>query len=90
MQIFLYKYNSTAVYKKNRNIFISKINELLKIIKIEKNNIKLKLILFLNYNIGRLLIKQVLINIYNNPKYILIKNIIIKLIFFTILYNGKD
>ena len=45
------------VYGKDKNIFINKTNELLKIIKIKINNIKLKPILLLNYNINKLLIK---------------------------------
>jgi len=57
IRIFLYKYNYTTAYGKDRNIFINKANELLEAIRIEKNDIKPKPILFLTHNINGLLIK---------------------------------
>jgi len=63
---------------------------LLKAIRLKRKDIELKPILFLSYNISGLLIKQALINAYNNPKYTLIKVVITRLAFFAILYYNKD
>jgi hypothetical protein len=51
---------------------------------------RLRPILLLGYSMGRLLIKQVFINIYNNPKYTPIKDATIGLAFFTTLYYRGD
>lgn len=63
---------------------------MLEAIRIKREDIKTRPILFLGYNISRLLIKQALINIYNNPKYTLIKDATIGLAFFAILYYKGD
>jgi triacylglycerol esterase/lipase EstA (alpha/beta hydrolase family) len=47
-------------------------------------------ILLLGHSMGGLLIKQALITTYNNPKYMLIKDATIGLVFFAILYYGGD
>jgi alpha-beta hydrolase superfamily lysophospholipase len=70
--------------------FISKANELLEAIRIERENIETRPILFLGHSIGGLLIKQALINAHNNPKYTPIKNATTGLAFFATLYYGRD
>jgi hypothetical protein len=57
------------VYRKDRDTFNGKANELLEAIRIERNEVESRLILLLGYSMGRLLIKQALINAHNNPKY---------------------
>lgn len=51
---------------------------------------ELRPILLLGHSISKLLIKQALINIYNNSKYMPIKDTITGLVFFTTLYYGGN
>ena len=88
--IFLYEYNATVVYDRNRNTFINITNELLEIIRIEKYYDMSRPIIFLSYNLKKLLIKQALINAHNNPKYTFIKMTTSELTFFATLYNDKN
>lgn len=89
-RIFLYEYNSTAVYGKDRDIFIGKANELLEAIRIERDDMESRPILLLGHSMGGLLIKQALINAHNNPKYTPIKDATTGLAFFATPYNGGD
>jgi hypothetical protein len=63
---------------------------LLEAIRIERDGIELRPILFLGYSIGGLLIKQALINTHYNSKYTLIKDAMTGLAFFATLYYGGD
>jgi alpha-beta hydrolase superfamily lysophospholipase len=56
-RIFLYEYNSTAVYGKVMDTFIGKANELLEAIRIEKDDMESRPILFLGHSMGGLLVK---------------------------------
>jgi hypothetical protein len=76
------------VYKKDKDTFISKANELLEAIKIEKDKVKSRPILLLCHSISRLLIKQALINAHNNPKYTPIKDGTTALAFFATPHQG--
>jgi hypothetical protein len=69
---------------------MGKANELLEVIRIKREDIESKPSLFLGHSINRLLIKQVLINAYNNLKYTPIKDTTIRLVFFVILYHRGD
>jgi len=89
-RIFLYEYNSTVVYGKDRDTFIGKASELLEAIRIEREDIELRPILFLGHSIGGLLIKQALINAHNNPKYTPIKDATTGLAFFATPHQGGD
>ena len=89
-RIFLYEYNSTAVYGKDRDTFIGKANELLEAIRIERDGMESRPILLLGHSIGGLLIKQALINAHNNPKYTPIKDATTGLAFFATPHHGGD
>lgn len=89
-RIFLYEYNSTAVYGKDRDTFIGKASELLEAIRIEREDIESRPILFLGHSMGGLLIKQALINAHNNPKYTPIKDATTGLAFFATPHHGGD
>lgn len=89
-RIFLYQYNSTAVYGKDRSTFIDKANELLEAIRMERDDVESRPILLLGHSMGGLLIKQALINAHNNPKYTPIKDATKGLAFFATPHNGGD
>jgi hypothetical protein len=89
-RIFLYEYNSTAVYGKDRDTFIGKASELLEAIRLEREDIESRPILFLGHSMGGLLIKQALINAHNNPKYTPIKIVTTGLAFFATPHHGGD
>lgn len=89
-RIFLYEYNSTAVYGKDRDTFIGKANELLEAIRIERDDVESRPILLLGHSMGGLLIKQALINAHNIPKYTPIKDATTGLAFFATSHNGGD
>jgi triacylglycerol esterase/lipase EstA (alpha/beta hydrolase family) len=89
-RIFLYEYNSTAAYGKDRDTFNGKANELLEAIRIERDEVESKPILLLGHSMGGLLIKQALITAHNNPKYTSIKDATTGLAFFATSHNGGD
>jgi hypothetical protein len=89
-RIFLYEYNSTAVYGKDRSTFIDKANELLEAIRTKKDDVESRPILLLGHSMGGLLIKQALINAHNNPKYTPIKDATMGLAFFATPHHGGD
>ncbi|KAI8649732.1 hypothetical protein NCS55_01435700 [Fusarium keratoplasticum] len=88
-RIFLYEYNATAVYGKDRDTFVGKANELLEAIRIKRTD-DTRPILLLGHSMGGLLIKQALINAHNNPKYTPIKDATSGLAFFATPHNGGD
>jgi predicted alpha/beta hydrolase len=63
---------------------------LLKAIRIERDDIESRPILFLGHSIGGLLIKQTLINAHNNPKYTPIKDATTGLVFFATPHHRGD
>jgi hypothetical protein len=89
-RIFLYEYNSTAVYGKDKSMFIDKANELLEAIRTERDDVETRPILLLGHSLGGLLIKQALINAHNNPKYMPIKDATTGLAFFATPHYGGD
>jgi triacylglycerol esterase/lipase EstA (alpha/beta hydrolase family) len=89
-RIFLYEYNATAVYEKDKDTFIGKANELLEAIRIERDEVESRPILLLGHSLGGLLIKQALINAHNNPKYTPIKDATTGLAFFATPHHGGD
>ena len=89
-RIFLYEYNSTAVYGKDRSTFIDKASELLEAIRVERDDVETRPILFLGHSMGGLLIKQALINAHNNPDYSPIKDATTGLAFFATPHHGGD
>jgi alpha-beta hydrolase superfamily lysophospholipase len=68
-RIFLYEYDSTAVYGIDRSTFIDKANELLEAIRIKRDDDENKPLILLGHSLGGLLIEQALVNAHNNPKY---------------------
>jgi hypothetical protein len=89
-RIFLYEYNSTLAYGKDRDTFIGKANELLEWISVWRAGVESRPIVFLGHSLGGLLIKQALINAHNNPKYTPIKDATTGLIFFSTPPHGGD
>jgi hypothetical protein len=88
-RIFLYEYNATVIYGGNRNTFIGKANELLEAIRIERDDVESRPIIFLGHRMGGLLIQPPLINAHNNPKYASIKGATTGLVFAT-PHEGGD
>ncbi|KAK2020925.1 hypothetical protein LX32DRAFT_605626 [Colletotrichum zoysiae] len=89
-RIFLYQYNATAVYGRDRATFVDKANELLEGIRVEREDAESRPILFLGHSMGGLLIKQALINAHNNPNYTPIKHATNGLAFFATPHHGGD
>ncbi|KAB5557932.1 hypothetical protein GE09DRAFT_93575 [Coniochaeta sp. 2T2.1] len=89
-RIFLYQYNSTVVYGKDRGAFIDKANELLEAVRVERDGVESRPIVFLCHSLGGLLVKQALINAHNNPKYASIKNATSGLAFFATPHDGGE
>ncbi|KAK0649694.1 hypothetical protein B0T16DRAFT_136083 [Cercophora newfieldiana] len=98
-RIFLYQYNSTAVYGKDRTTFVDKANDLLEAIRAEREEdgdgvdgegSETRPILFLGHSLGGLLIKQALVNAHNNPKYRPIKEATRGIAFFATPHNGGN
>lgn len=73
-RIFLYEYDSTAVYSKDQSSFSEKANDLLEEIRIARRKGEAtKPLILLGHSLGGILIKQALVNAHNNEKYISIK-----------------
>ena len=89
-RIFLYRYDATAVYGKDRDTFVGKASELLEAIRIERVDVETRPILFLGHSMGGLLIKQALINAHNNPNYTSIKDATSGISFFATPHTGGD
>ena len=89
-RIFLYEYNSSAVYGSDRSTFIDKANELLEAIRIERDGLETRPLILLGHSMGGLLIKQALINAHNNPKYTPIKDSTTGLVFFATPHRGGE
>ncbi|KAJ8133016.1 hypothetical protein O1611_g607 [Lasiodiplodia mahajangana] len=89
-RIFLYEYNATAVYGKDRDTFIGKANELLEAIRVERDGVESRPIIFLCHSMGGLLVKQALINAHSNPKHTPTKRATSGLAFFATPHNGGD
>jgi hypothetical protein len=84
-RIFPNEYNSTAVYGKDRDTFNGKANELLKAIRIERDEVESRPIPLLGHSMGGLLIKQALINAHTP-----IKDATTGLAFSATPHNGGD
>ncbi|KAI8721955.1 NACHT domain-containing protein [Fusarium sp. LHS14.1] len=87
-RIFLYEYNSTAVYGKDRTTFIDKVNAFLEELRIDRRKAPRRPLLLLGHSLGGLLIKQSLINAHNNEKYEDIKDVTQGLAFFATPHDG--
>ena len=73
-RIFLYEYDSSAVYGNDQGTFVDKANELLNAIRVKRDDDEeTKPLLLLGHSLGGLLIRQALVNAHNNPKYTPIK-----------------
>ena len=89
-RIFLYEYNSTAVYGSDRSTFIDKASVFLEAIRVKRKNADERPLLLLGHSLGGLLIEQALINAHNNAKYEPIKNATKGLAFFATPHNGGN
>ncbi|CAH0057966.1 unnamed protein product [Clonostachys solani] len=88
-RIFIYEYNATAVYGKDKSTFVDKSNELLEAVRAERDDEE-RPILFLAHSMGGLLVKQALINAGMNPKYSMIKSMTKGIAFFATPHHGGD
>ncbi|XDG07707.1 hypothetical protein ABKA04_007322 [Annulohypoxylon sp. FPYF3050] len=68
-RVFLYEYDAITAYGKNKETFLEKANELLKTVRIKRDGVESRPIMFLGHSIGGFLIQQALINAINIPKY---------------------
>lgn len=89
-RVFLYQYDATVVYGKDRDTFVGKASELLEAIRIEREHAESRPILFFGHSMGGLLIEQALINAHNNPKYTSIKDATSGISFFATPHLGGD
>ncbi|CAM1505036.1 Fc.00g106730.m01.CDS01 [Cosmosporella sp. VM-42] len=89
-RIFLYEYDSTLAYGKDRSTFIDKANMFLEAIRIRRKGVEQRPILLLGHSLGGLLIKQALINAHNNEKYQPIKLATQGLAFFATPHAGAS
>ncbi|CAG9990746.1 unnamed protein product [Clonostachys byssicola] len=88
-RIFIYEYNATAVYGKDKSTFVDKSNELLEALRAERDDEE-RPVLFLAHSMGGLLVKQALINAGMNPKYRMIKHMTKGIAFFATPHHGGD
>ncbi|KAF7556979.1 hypothetical protein G7Z17_g1046 [Cylindrodendrum hubeiense] len=89
-RIFLYQYNATVIYGQDRDTFVGKASELLEALRVEREDIESRPIIFLGHSMGGLLIKQALINAHENKKYASIKDATKGLAFFATPHHGAD
>ncbi|KAK8035434.1 P-loop containing nucleoside triphosphate hydrolase protein [Apiospora rasikravindrae] len=90
-RIFLYEYNATLVYGKDRGTFIDKASELLEAIAVKRRSAnETRPIIFLCHSMGGLLVGQALINAHNNPHYTSIKDATSGLVFFATPQRGGE
>ncbi|KAI0448300.1 hypothetical protein F5B21DRAFT_155524 [Xylaria acuta] len=87
-RIFLYQYNSTAVYGKDRSTFVDKANAFLESIRLKRKGHEQRPLLLLGHSLGGLLIKQALINAFNNEKYEQVRLATRGLAFFATPHDG--
>ncbi len=87
-RIFLYKYDSTAVYSQNRKTFVDKVNGFLEEVRLKRIDTPRRPLLLLGHSLGGLLIKQALVNAYSNEKYQDIKLATQGVVFFATPHNG--
>ncbi|KAI0542077.1 hypothetical protein GGR58DRAFT_453892 [Xylaria digitata] len=89
-RIFLYQYNSTAVYGKDRSTFVDKANAFLESVRLKRKGREQKPLLLLGHSLGGLLIKQALINAFNNEKYEQVRLATKGLAFFATPHDGGN
>lgn len=89
-RIFLYEYNSTAVYGKDKGTFMDKADAFLEAIRVKRKGMEQRPVLLLGHSLGGLLIKQALINAHNNEKYEHIKTAAKGLAFFATPHDGGN
>ncbi|KAI1196532.1 hypothetical protein F5X97DRAFT_325365 [Nemania serpens] len=89
-RVFLYQYNSTAWYGKDKSNFVDKANALLEAIRLKRRSDEKRPLLLLGHSLGGLLIKQALINACNNEKYQQIKLATKGLVFFATPHRGGN
>lgn len=89
-RIFLYQYNSTAVYGKDKSTFVDKANAFLESIRLKRRGHEQNPLLLLGHSLGGLLIKQALINAFNNEKYDQVRLATKGLAFFATPHDGGN
>ncbi|CAG9946378.1 unnamed protein product [Clonostachys rosea f. rosea IK726] len=90
-RIFIYEYNSAAVYGTSRATFIDKANDLLESVRMERVGVpRSRPIIFLGHTMGGLLIKQALINGKSNPRRQDIMDATYGLCFFATPHGGGE
>ncbi|KAI1172154.1 hypothetical protein F4777DRAFT_524116 [Nemania sp. FL0916] len=89
-RIFLYQYNSTTVYGKDKSTFVDKANAFLESIRLKRRGHDERPLLLLGHSLGGILIKQALINAFNNNKYEQIRLATRGLAFFATPHDGGN
>ncbi|KAF6231705.1 hypothetical protein HO173_010007 [Letharia columbiana] len=89
-RIFLWVYNSTLVYGKDRGQFIDKANDLLEALRIERRQDPDRPLIFLAHSLGGILVQQALVNAHNNPRYTRIRTSTTGLVFFGTPHDGGN
>ncbi|GAW21984.1 hypothetical protein ANO14919_115150 [Xylariales sp. No.14919] len=89
-RVLLYQYNSTAVYGKDQSTFVDKANAFLESIRLKRRGYEQRPLLLLGHSLGGLLIKQALINAFNNEKYEKVRLATKGLAFFATPHGGGD
>ncbi|KAL2115269.1 hypothetical protein VTJ04DRAFT_10932 [Mycothermus thermophilus] len=89
-RISLYVYDSTVVYSSDRTSFIDKANFFLAERRAERISDPTRPLILIGHSLGGLLIKQALINAYNNDRYRDIKLATQGLVFFATLHSGSN
>jgi uncharacterized alpha/beta hydrolase family protein len=85
--VFLYEYDSTIIYKKDRSSFIDKANQLMETLRAVRHSTSRPLI-FVGHSMGGLLIKQALILAHSNARYTPIKEATASIAFFATPHKG--
>jgi alpha-beta hydrolase superfamily lysophospholipase len=73
-RIWMYSYNSTVVYGKDKSSFVQKADEFLERIRVKRIEDPKRPLVLIGHSLGGLLLEQALVNAHNNPKYTHIKD----------------
>ncbi|KAH8621494.1 alpha/beta-Hydrolase [Alternaria alternata] len=89
-RIWMYSYNSTVVYGKDKSSFVQKADEFLERIRVKRIEDPKRPLVLIGHSLGGLLLEQALVNAHNNPKYTHIKDATAGLAFFATPHNGGN
>lgn len=87
-RIFLYKYNSNAVFSASKERFVFAANDLLGDIYHARKTDPTRPLILVAHSLGGILVKQALVNAHNNPKFLELKEATSALVFFGTPHTG--